>query len=200
MSSSFRSIGNFIFDLILLNLIILSVSIVSFGILFLPLISIASYELNEVYFLENGYGAIFSTFKKLKNNIFGLLVNSIVHIIVIGLILFVSIVIGGKLTLVKIIINSLLLSFEFSFWTLYFKEKLSGKEMYKLAFVSMVNHVIVGFIAYLVIVLLMMMFFYGSYYLLFFLPIGYTLFFAIIYDKLITRMMKKFRGEVNEQI
>ncbi len=198
MNSSFRSIGNFIFDMILMNLIILSASIVTFGILFLPLISIASNELNEVYFLDNGYGALLSSFKKLKNNIIGLLMNSIVHIIVIGLILFVSMVLAGQLAIVKIIINSLLLSFEFSFWTLYFKGQFTGKELYKLSFVAMVNNVIVGFIAYIVMVLLMFMFFFGSYYLLFFLPIGYTLFFAIIFEKLVSKMLLKFGGDTNE--
>lgn len=198
MNSSFRSIGNFIFDMLLMNLIILSASIISFGMLFLPLVSTATNELNEVYFLDNGYGAILSTFKKLKSNIVDLLINSIVHVIVIGLILYVSMIISGQLAIVKILINSLLISFEFSFWTLYFKEKIKGKELYKLSFVAMVNYSIVGIIAYFALTALLYMFFQENFYLLFFLPIGYTLFFGIIYEKLVSRMLIKFKGEEYE--
>lgn len=200
MNSNLKNIGNFIFDMIVLNLLILSASIISLGILFLPLLSISSNELNEVYFLDTSSGAFASTFRKLKNNLVSILINSIAHVTIIGLLLLLTVILFSEFTIVKLIIISFIFSYEFSFWIIYLKERFTIRQVYKLSFVSMINHIIVGIIACVSSILLVLTFFSGHFYLILLLPLAFTLFFTIIFEKLINRMLRKFGDDNNEKV
>lgn len=200
MKEEIQSAGNFIFDLILTNLMTIVLSIVSMGTLCLPVMVLFANEMDNNHFQEDKQGSLFSGFQTLKTNFFTILINGIINVLVAGILLLFSLSISSSFGLISIFINSFIIIFEISFWVIFFEYKYTNTHQYMLAFIIAIRNIIIGFIAYITLLMLILSFVSGAFYFLFFMPTGYILVLVIIQKKRISKYLKKIAGDNYETV
>ncbi|WOO88158.1 hypothetical protein RZE82_04320 [Mollicutes bacterium LVI A0039] len=194
MKEEIQSAGNFVFDLIITNLVIILVSVVSLGTLAFSIGSILTNELDKNYFNQDDSGSIVNGLKMLKDNFIDILTNNIFHLIFVGILLLISISLKDTLQIVSIALNSFLIMFEISFWIIYLNYEYTTTHKYMLAFNMAIRSLLLGVIGYIVLLVIVLTFFNGAYYYLFFIPAGYILVLMIIQKKIISKYINKLQG------
>lgn len=192
MIDHFKATADAIFDIIFLTLLFIPISLLSFGLLFLPLYAVGITAVVRVNFLHTGAQTVVSAFRLLKNNFFELMIHNILHLALILMMIFPLIEVSSSHYALGLILFFTFVTFEIIFWFVIGSRSLTFFGYYKLTFILLLKYAYFIIVVGATLMILFQMLYNQSYWVLIFFPFGWTYGYSIFYASKI----RKLEGEI----
>lgn len=181
MIDHFKETANTIFDIVFLNLLFIPISLLSFGLLFLPLYAVGITSIVRINYLEQGEHTVISAFRLLKNNFFELMIHNILHLALILMMLVPIVQLSSMYYTLGLVVFFTFVTFEVIFWFVLGSRKLSFFGYYKLTFILLLKYAYFILVVGATLMILFQMLYNQSYWILIFFPFGWTYIYTIFY-------------------